>query len=294
MPPLLVLLFSSQFGGKHPTVTHTRISADSFFPGMMGYLILMLMTPAYNCFAYESKGIRNYYTAPIRFRDVLLAKNLMYALILVFEIVISITLLSIRIGLPSSPVFAATILALVFAVTGQFAHRRLDLAQLPEKTRIRLDARAAWVRSVDLDCIRRANSLGGNLHGNSFHRALDGKSVVAGGSLRSACGSIARRIFCGARRAQRGGGKEKGSLDRNSVPENNPTFSGSPHRHIGRQWLANKSTFPAPGRYALSIHHDKAESVETRRIASPSSAGLSRETKTTPASVMGAAVSLPR
>jgi ABC-2 type transport system permease protein len=121
MPPLLVLLFSSQFAGKHPSITHTRITADSFFPGMMGYLILMLMTPAYNCFAYESKGIRNYYTAPIRFRDVLIAKNLMYSLILIFEIAFSMTLLSIRIGLPSTPVFAATLLALVFAVTGQFA-----------------------------------------------------------------------------------------------------------------------------------------------------------------------------
>jgi ABC-2 type transport system permease protein len=121
MPPLLVLLFSSQFAGKHPSITHTRITADSFFPGMMGYLILMLMTPAYNCFAYESKGIRNYYTAPIRFRDVLLAKNLMYTVILVFEIAISTALLSVRIGLPSTPVFAATLLALVFAVVGQFA-----------------------------------------------------------------------------------------------------------------------------------------------------------------------------
>lgn len=121
MPPLLVLLFSSQIGAQHPSFTHTRITTDSFFPGMMGYLILMLMTPAYNCFAYESKGIRNYYTAPIRFRDVLLAKNLMYAAILIFEIVLSIALLSVRIGLPSSPVLAATILALVFAVAGQFA-----------------------------------------------------------------------------------------------------------------------------------------------------------------------------
>ena len=121
MPPLLVLLFSSQFAGKHPTVSHTRITADSFFPGMMGYLILMLMTPAYNCFAYESKGIRNYYTAPVRFRDVLLAKNLLYALILIFEVIVSIALLSARIGLPSTPVFTATLLALVFAVAGQFA-----------------------------------------------------------------------------------------------------------------------------------------------------------------------------
>ncbi len=121
MPPLLVLLFSSQFAGKHPSVTHTHITSDTFFPGMMGYLILMLMTPAYNCFAYEGKGIRNYYTAPIRFREVLLAKNLIYAAILIFEIALSTTLLSIRIGLPSSPVLAATILALVFAVAGQFA-----------------------------------------------------------------------------------------------------------------------------------------------------------------------------
>jgi len=121
MPPLLVLLFSSQFAGKHPSVIHTRITSDSFFPGMMGYLILMLMTPAYNCFAYEGKGIRNYYTAPIRFRDVLLAKNLMYAAILFFEIAMATMLLSIRIGLPSSPVLVATILALVFAVAGQFA-----------------------------------------------------------------------------------------------------------------------------------------------------------------------------
>jgi ABC-2 type transport system permease protein len=81
----------------------------------------MLMTPAYNCFAYEGKGIRNYYTAPVRFRDVLLAKNLLYVTILIFEIALSTIMLSIRIGLPSSPVLAATILALVFAVAGQLA-----------------------------------------------------------------------------------------------------------------------------------------------------------------------------
>jgi ABC-2 type transport system permease protein len=121
MPPLLVLLFSSQFAGKHPSVTHTRISPDTFFPGMMGYLILMLMTPAYNCFAYEGKGIRNYYTAPVRFRDVLLAKNMIYAAILIFETALSTALLSARVGLPSSPVLISTILALIFAVAGQFA-----------------------------------------------------------------------------------------------------------------------------------------------------------------------------
>ena len=121
MPPILVLLFTSQFGGLHPSVTHRGVSPDTFFPGMMGYLILMLMTPAYNCFAYEGRGIQTYFTAPLRFRDVLLGKNLMHAGVLVFEIVLSMIVLALRIGLPSTPVFVATIAAVVFAVAGQFA-----------------------------------------------------------------------------------------------------------------------------------------------------------------------------
>jgi ABC-2 type transport system permease protein len=121
MPPILVLLFTSQFGGKHPSVTHRGISPDMFFPGMMGYLILMLMTPAYNCFAYEGRGIQTYFTAPLRFRDVLLGKNLMHAGVLMFEIVLSLAVLAMQIGLPSTPVFIATIAAVVFVVAGQFA-----------------------------------------------------------------------------------------------------------------------------------------------------------------------------
>jgi ABC-2 type transport system permease protein len=121
MPPILVLLFTSQFGGEHPSVTHRAISPDMFFPGMMGYLILMLMTPAYNCFAYEGRGIQTYFTAPLRFSDVLLGKNLMHAVVLMFEIALTMTMLALRIGLPSTPVFIATIAAVVFAVAGQFA-----------------------------------------------------------------------------------------------------------------------------------------------------------------------------
>ena len=121
LPPILVLLFTSQFGGKHPSVTHRGVSPELFFPAMMGYLILMLMTPAYNCFAYEGRGIQTYFTAPLRFRDVLLGKNLMHAGVLAFEIVLSITMLALRIGLPSTPVFVATTAAVVFAIAGQFA-----------------------------------------------------------------------------------------------------------------------------------------------------------------------------
>jgi hypothetical protein len=133
MPPVLVLLFTSQFGGKHPSVTHHGVSPDMLFPGMMGYVILMLMTPAYNCFAYEGRGIQTYFTAPVRFRDVLLGKNLIHAGVLAFEVILSMSVLALRIGLPSMPVLIATIAAVIFAVAGQFAIANWVSLSFPRK-----------------------------------------------------------------------------------------------------------------------------------------------------------------
>jgi ABC-2 type transport system permease protein len=121
IPPFLVFLFSSQFAGRHPWAIPKGVSVDLFFPGIMGYLLLMLMMPAYNCFAYEGKGIQTYFTAPVRFRDVFLGKNLLHVGILTFEIGLAMLLLTWRVGVPSMPIFAATVIALVFAASGQFA-----------------------------------------------------------------------------------------------------------------------------------------------------------------------------
>ncbi len=133
MPPLLVLLFSSQFGGKHPSMARSGVTPDLFFPGMMGYLMLMLMMPAYNCFAYEGRGIQTYFTAPLRFRDVFLGKNLVHALVLVFEVLVALGVLALRVGLPSPPALAATLAALVFAVTGQFSIANWASLSFPRK-----------------------------------------------------------------------------------------------------------------------------------------------------------------
>ncbi len=133
MAPLLVLLFTSQFGGKHPSTHVHWVGPDNFFPGMMAYLVLLLMTPAYNCFAHEGHGIKTYFTAPLSFRNVLLGKNLTHGAIISFEIVLSIVLLIWRIGAPSLPVFVATITAVVFAVVGQFAIANWASLSFPRK-----------------------------------------------------------------------------------------------------------------------------------------------------------------
>jgi hypothetical protein len=121
VPPFLVLLFSSQFAGRHPSVVQRGVSPDMFYPGMMGYLLLMLMMPIYNSFAYESRGIQTYFTAPLRFRDVFLGKNLIHVAILAFEASLATALLAWRVGLPSLPVLVATLVGAVFAAAGQFS-----------------------------------------------------------------------------------------------------------------------------------------------------------------------------
>ena len=65
---------------KHP------ISSEMFFPGMMAYLILILMAPAYNSFAYDGKAIQTYFTSPVSFRQVFLGKNLLQVAMLLFEL----------------------------------------------------------------------------------------------------------------------------------------------------------------------------------------------------------------
>jgi len=135
-PPMLVLLFSIQFGGAHPTTVKNAVSPSLFFPGMMAYLTLMLMAPSFNSFAYEGRGMQTYFMLPVRFRDILMAKNLVTVTILTGEIALCIALLKWRVGLPPRPIFLATICALIFAVAGQLTIANWSSLKFPKKNGI--------------------------------------------------------------------------------------------------------------------------------------------------------------
>jgi len=133
MPLVLILIFSAQFAGKHPTLSGHGISSEMFFPGMMAYLVLILMGPAYNCFAFEGRGIQAYFMAPLRFREVFLGKNLMLVSVLAFEMGLSMAMLAWRVGLPSAPMLIATMAAIVFAVVGQLTLANWCSINFPRK-----------------------------------------------------------------------------------------------------------------------------------------------------------------
>jgi ABC-2 type transport system permease protein len=135
LPPLMVLFFTMQFGRGSPLKQHA-IKPGLFFPGIMAYLVLILLSPAYNSFAFEGKGIQTYFMAPVRFRDVLLGKNLFLAGLVGIELSLSLALLTWRIGWPGTAMFAATVMAGIFAVIGQLAIANWSSLSFPKKMEI--------------------------------------------------------------------------------------------------------------------------------------------------------------
>ena len=136
LPPIMVGVFSFQFAETNSPLKEHAISPEIFFPAVMGYLVLLLLFPAYNSFSFEGKGMQTYFMAPIRFRDILLGKNLLLLSLISLELIISLTLMVWRIGWPTTPSFFASIGAAVFAVTGQLTIANWSSLSFPKKMEI--------------------------------------------------------------------------------------------------------------------------------------------------------------
>lgn len=122
LPPMLVFLFSYRMGapvGPRGAGVTSTLSHEWAFPAAMGYMLLLVLAPAYNMFAYDGRGIQTLMCAPLQFRDVFLAKNLYLAVLIAFEGVLTGAVLVVRLGAPSPPTAVATLAALLFAALAQ-------------------------------------------------------------------------------------------------------------------------------------------------------------------------------
>ena len=136
LPPVMVMFFSMQFAGSNSQLKEHGLPPQTFFPAVMAYLILILLSPAYNSFAFEGHGIQSYFMAPVRMRDVLVGKNLFLVSVVAVELVISLGVLVWRIGFPGLPLFVSTIAAAAFAVMGQLTIANWSALSFPKKMEI--------------------------------------------------------------------------------------------------------------------------------------------------------------
>ena len=86
--PLFVLVifrFGAMNSARHSGAFLAR-TPDMAFPAAAAYTLLVLTNLAYNNFGGDAAGIQFFYASPVNFRDIVLAKNLTHASILVVEI----------------------------------------------------------------------------------------------------------------------------------------------------------------------------------------------------------------
>ncbi len=202
LPPIMVVFFTLQFG-KGSALREHSLKPEMFFPAIMAYLILILISPAYNAFAYEGKGIQTYFMAPLRFQDVLMGKNLFLVALITVELSLSLALLVWRVGWPSAAMFAATIGAGAFAVMGQLTIANWSSLSFPKKMEIgkmkgqRNSGIAVWTAlgvQIVVAAICTVIILAGRLLGNPWVPAMafTGLTVAAAGGYVASLEALSR------------------------------------------------------------------------------------------------------
>jgi ABC-2 type transport system permease protein len=133
IPVILVFVFGLQSGGSHGFRAMPMVGGMFFFPAGVAYCLFVTILPAYNSLGFDGPGVAMLFAAPIRFRDVLIAKNLLYTLLFAVEVAavyVSVSLVRAR---PDPTIVAVTLAAALFAVPMNFAAGNLVSLHFPRQ-----------------------------------------------------------------------------------------------------------------------------------------------------------------
>ena len=106
---------------------------DMAFPSAAAYTLLILTNLAYNNFGGDAGGIQFFYASPVRFREIVLAKNLAHAGILAAETALAWIAVSFLYGPPTLGVTIAAVAGLIFAAPVNFSAGNLLSLYSPKK-----------------------------------------------------------------------------------------------------------------------------------------------------------------
>jgi ABC-2 type transport system permease protein len=133
MPIFMLLIF--RFGAMNSLRHSSSFSRtpDMAFPGAAAYAILVLTNLVFNSFGGDGRGIQFFYASPVNFRQIVLAKNLTHASILVANTALAWVAVSYLYGRPHLAVSIATLSGLLFAAPLNFTAGNLLSFYAPKK-----------------------------------------------------------------------------------------------------------------------------------------------------------------
>ncbi len=131
MPIFMVVIF--RIGPMGALRQGGFFSPNMAFPAVGGYALLMLTNLVYNNFGGDAGGIQFFYASPVRFRQIVLAKNLTHTGILAFDITLAWIAVAYLYGRPSLDVTFATLAGMLFATPLNFTVGNLLSIYSPKK-----------------------------------------------------------------------------------------------------------------------------------------------------------------
>lgn len=129
---MLVILRTGPLNAMRHSVGMNR-TPDTAFLGVAAYALLILTNLVYNSFGGDGGGIQFFYASPVRFRHIVLGKNLTHAAVLLATIAFAWLAVTYLYGAPQLAITLATIAGLLFAAPLNFTAGNLLSIYSPRK-----------------------------------------------------------------------------------------------------------------------------------------------------------------
>jgi ABC-2 type transport system permease protein len=133
MPPVVLLIFRFTPGKSDSSAGVLGHSADLGFPVGAAYAVLILTNLVFNSFGADAGGIQFYFVSPVRFREILMGKNLTHTLVLALEMVLVCAGASLMYGPPPWDILLATATGVFFALVVNLTVGNLLSVYSPKK-----------------------------------------------------------------------------------------------------------------------------------------------------------------
>jgi len=133
MPVVVLLIFRFTPGTSGRGGSFLARAPDLAFPAGAAYALMILSNLVYNSFGAEGTGVQFYFVSPVRFRQILLAKNLAHTGILALEVSVVWITVCFLFAPPSAAIMAATLAGILFAVLVNLAAGNVLSLYSPKK-----------------------------------------------------------------------------------------------------------------------------------------------------------------
>jgi ABC-2 type transport system permease protein len=168
--------------------------ADFAFPLGAAYLMMILTNMMYNSFGADGTGVQLFFMAPVRFRDVLLAKNLALGAILMLELVVVWLATSLMFRLPTFGMTVATLAGALFAALVNIIPGNLLSLYAPKKVDLAVFGRQRTSGTTGLVSLA-VQAVGLGISGPVFFVAYHYKSIWLAALLLSLLAAAALRGY---------------------------------------------------------------------------------------------------